>query len=150
MNNGKQMMIAWRTYSGDFSGLVAPNEDTSAIDACVWVRGHAINLPDATNTLLLTDSRNNVLADYIGKNTKIFKCPADPANSHGGGTKLPTIRSFAMNQAVAQYAPISGTERLLPMDARLLQRMGRGWMEITVIERDRARPSAPLERRVIS
>ena len=105
MNNGKQMMIAWKTYSGDFNGLTAPNEDTTAVDACVWVRGHALGLgnggiTEATNTLLLTDTRNCVLADYTGKNTKIYKCPADPATVMIGGTRLPTIRSFAMNQAV--------------------------------------------------
>jgi prepilin-type N-terminal cleavage/methylation domain-containing protein/prepilin-type processing-associated H-X9-DG protein len=100
MNNGKQMMLAWKTYSGDFNNLLPPNEDTSALDACVWLRGHAANSPDATNTLLFTDARNNVLANYTGKNIKIYKCPADPATVLAGGVRVPTLRSFAMNQAV--------------------------------------------------
>jgi prepilin-type N-terminal cleavage/methylation domain-containing protein len=101
LNNGKQMMIAWKMYAGDFNNLLAPNEDTSALDACVWIKGNAGDLPDAINTTLLTDARNNVLAPYTGSNAKIYKCPADP-----GATDLPpaarsqTVRSFAMNQAV--------------------------------------------------
>jgi prepilin-type N-terminal cleavage/methylation domain-containing protein/prepilin-type processing-associated H-X9-DG protein len=105
MNNGKQMMIAWKTYSGDFTGLLPPNEDTTDPAACVWVKGHALGagaggITEATNTLLLTDVRYNALADYTAKNIKIYKCPADPATVTIAGVQLPTIRSFAMNQAV--------------------------------------------------
>src|SRR5881394_2707185 len=99
MNNGKQMMIAWRMYSGENNDLLAPNEDDSGAPAGhVWIIGHARNLPDATNTLLLTEPKNNVLAPYTVRNTKIYKCPADPGKA--GGTRMPTIRSFAMNQGV--------------------------------------------------
>src|SRR5437867_8364985 len=51
MNDGKQMMLAWRIYSGDFNDLLAPNEDqSSAPTGHVWIRGDAKTLPDATNT----------------------------------------------------------------------------------------------------
>src|SRR5439155_8697061 len=67
MNDGKQMMLAWRIYSGDFNDLLAPNEDqSSAPTGHVWIRGDAKTLPDATNTTLLTDPANNVLASYTG------------------------------------------------------------------------------------
>lgn len=106
LNNGKQMMIAWKMYSGDFNNLLAPNEDSSdAPPGHVWIVGHAgsVNnaLRTATNTLIVTDSRYNVLAPYTGANAKIYKCPADP-----GASDLPpalrsqTVRSFAMSQAV--------------------------------------------------
>lgn len=101
MNNGKQMMLAWKLYAMDHNDRLAPNEDDSGAPAGhVWIRGHARNLPDATNTLLLTDSRFNVMADYTGKTPKMFKCPADPLTVVAGGKRLPTVRSFAMNQAV--------------------------------------------------
>src|SRR5213596_1688514 len=59
MNNGKQMMIAWRIYSGDFNDLLAPNEDqSSAPPGHVWIIGDAQNTPDATNTALLTEPTN--------------------------------------------------------------------------------------------
>ena len=106
MNDGKQMMIAWRIYSGDFNDLLAPNEDqSSAPTGHVWIRGDAKTLPDATNTTLLTDPANNVLASYTGGNTKLYKCPADPGTVTVGGKRVPTIRSFSMNQAVGTVCP---------------------------------------------
>src|SRR5688572_4977254 len=56
MNNGKQMMVAWKMYSGDFNNLLAPNEDSSAApQGHNWIIGHAGTLPDGTNVALLTD-----------------------------------------------------------------------------------------------
>ena len=101
MNNGKQMMIAWKTYSGDFNSLLPPNEDSSgAPQGHVWIIGHAGNLPEGTNTALLTNPNNNVLATYTGSNVKIYKCPADPGASALGALRSLSVRSFAMNQAV--------------------------------------------------
>jgi prepilin-type N-terminal cleavage/methylation domain-containing protein/prepilin-type processing-associated H-X9-DG protein len=101
MNNGRQMIVAWKMYSTDFNQLLPPNEDSSAAPpGHVWVIGHAANLPDATNMNLYTDVRNNVLAPYTAGNIKMFKCPADPLTVVAGGQRIPTIRSFAMNQAV--------------------------------------------------
>ena len=101
MNNGKQMMIAWKMYSGDFNNLLAPNEDSSgAPQGHVWIRGHAGTAPDALNLDLLTDPRNNVLATYTGGNSKIYKCPADPGASALGVLRSRSVRSFAMSQAV--------------------------------------------------
>jgi prepilin-type N-terminal cleavage/methylation domain-containing protein len=101
MNNGKQMMLATRLYTTDFNELMPPNEDSSAAPAGhVWVKGHASNAPDATNTFLLSNPINNVLAKYAGGQTKLYKCPADPNMAVAGGKRMPTIRSFAMSQAV--------------------------------------------------
>jgi prepilin-type N-terminal cleavage/methylation domain-containing protein/prepilin-type processing-associated H-X9-DG protein len=100
MNNGKQMMIAWKTYSGDFNNLLPPNEDSSGSPpGHVWIIGHAGSLPDGTNVALLTDPRNNVLAPYAN-NARIYKCPADPGASGLGTRRSLSVRSFAMNQAV--------------------------------------------------
>jgi len=104
MNNGKQMMIGWRMYSTDHNDLLAPNEDSDAAPAGhVWIIGNARTLPGATNPASVTDPKNNVLANYTGRSAKIYKCPADPGVAIG--TRLPTIRSFAMNQAVGTVCP---------------------------------------------
>lgn len=101
MNNGKQMSLAAKLYSADFNELMPPNpDDANTIPGHNWCAGHALNLPAATNTLYLTDSRYNSLAKYTGNNYKIYKCPADPATVTAGGKKVPTIRTFALNQAV--------------------------------------------------
>jgi prepilin-type N-terminal cleavage/methylation domain-containing protein len=106
MNNGKQMMVAWKMYAGDFNNLLAPNEDDSGAPAGhVWITGNAGTLPAGTNTALLTDPRNNVLATYTGGNSKIYKCPADPGASQLGFMRAQSVRSFAMNQAVGTVCP---------------------------------------------
>jgi len=119
MNNGKRMMIAWKTYSGDFNSLLPPNEDTSGSGAHVWIIGHAAQMDTvssptspismtgtATNSLLLMNSDFNLLAPYTAKNSKLYKCPADPgASGLGPVLRSQTVRSFAMNQAVGTVCP---------------------------------------------
>lgn len=101
MNNGKQMALATKLYSADFNELLPPNpDDANKVPGHNWCSGHAKNLPDATNTIYLTDSRYNSLAKYTGSNYKIYKCPADPFTVTVGGKRVPNIRTFAMNQAV--------------------------------------------------
>lgn len=105
MSNGKQMMLAIRLYTGDYNELLPPNADHSgAPPGHVWIIGDAGSLPGATNTLLLTEPRNNVLAKYA-PGPKLYKCPADPAMHNAGGKRVPGVRSFAMNQAVGTVCP---------------------------------------------
>ncbi|HEX7862462.1 MAG TPA: type II secretion system protein [Verrucomicrobiae bacterium] len=102
MNDGKQMMTAVKIYSTDFNELLPPNEDDSgAPRGHAWISGnaHYSSLPSATNVNLLTDPSFNVLAKYA-PGPKLYKCPADPAMATAGGKRVPTVRSFAMNQAV--------------------------------------------------
>lgn len=107
MNNGKQMMLATFLYSGDFNDLMPPNEDDANAPAGhVWIRGDAGAPPDATNTMILKDPKQNVLAKYAGGAVEMYKCPADPHMvTVGGGQRKPTIRSFAMSQAVGTICP---------------------------------------------
>ena len=101
MNNGKQMMLATKLYSGDYNELMPPNEDSSsAPNGHVWIVGHARQLPWATNTAMFNNPAQNVLAKYSGGNYQMYKCPADPAFVTVGGKRERTTRSFAMSQAV--------------------------------------------------
>jgi prepilin-type N-terminal cleavage/methylation domain-containing protein len=102
MNNGKQMMVATKVYSTDFNELLPPNEDDGNAPAGhAWIRGntHYNQGAQATNTTYITDPANNALAKYA-PGIKLYKCPADPAMARIGGKRIPTIRSFALNQAV--------------------------------------------------
>ncbi len=100
MNNGKQMMIAMKLYSTDYNELLPPNpDDSNTQPGHNWCAGSMGDDVGKTNTLHLTDDRWNSLAKYTGKNYAIYKCPADP-NRQAGGRKLPSVRSFSMNQAV--------------------------------------------------
>jgi prepilin-type N-terminal cleavage/methylation domain-containing protein len=107
MNNGKQMMMAIKVYGTDFNDMLVPNEDDGgAPPGHAWVTGnaHYNQGAAATNTTTLTDPTKNVLAKYA-PGIKLYKCPADPAQATVGGKKYPTVRSFAMNQAVGTACP---------------------------------------------
>ena len=99
MNNGKQMMIALHMYTGDNNELMPPNPDDGNVGNN-WCSGSMTDSQQATNTLLLTDPRNNRLAPYTGANYQIYRCPADKSTVTLGGKKIPRVRSFSMSQAV--------------------------------------------------
>jgi prepilin-type N-terminal cleavage/methylation domain-containing protein/prepilin-type processing-associated H-X9-DG protein len=102
MNNGKNMIQATHLYANDFNQLLLPNIDNwnERRDGYVWIQGHALTLPDATNTAMFRDVRKSVLAPFIGGNISIFKCPADKTTVSAGGQKVRTLRSFSLNQAI--------------------------------------------------
>ncbi|KAB2674847.1 MAG: type II secretion system protein [Verrucomicrobia bacterium] len=97
MSNGRQLMLAWRLYSDDYSGnLVA---SLSMNGRPVWVEGGLdFGSPANTNVAYIT---NGPLFKYGGRSTAIYKCPADKA----AVAKLPKvkytprIRSISMSQA---------------------------------------------------
>jgi prepilin-type N-terminal cleavage/methylation domain-containing protein/prepilin-type processing-associated H-X9-DG protein len=103
MSNGKQMALGIKLYSTDYNELLPPNEDDSGAPAGhVWIKGSAnysTGGTESTNINFITDPRYNVLVKYA-PGPKLYKCPADPAMATFGGKKIPTVRSFAMNQAV--------------------------------------------------
>ena len=115
-NNQKQLQLAWSLYAGDADGRLINN---AATDKQSWVLGNmsVAAAPNAqqqqanTNPLTMIDSAwvvsgapvatdpNNVtLGQYVAKNAGVFKCPAD--KSMDQGSKIPRVRSVAMNQAV--------------------------------------------------
>jgi prepilin-type processing-associated H-X9-DG protein len=57
-----------------------------------------------TNILHLRDVRYNALAPYTAASIEIYKCPADP-KKQASGKKLPSVRSYALNQAVGTICP---------------------------------------------
>lgn len=86
LNNQKQLMLAWRMYAEDSNdrliyayGGTTSNQYTDSS----WVQGHMQT--DPTNTLYLELSP---LAKYVGRNFKIWKCPADMTKQ---------VRSVSMN-----------------------------------------------------
>jgi prepilin-type N-terminal cleavage/methylation domain-containing protein/prepilin-type processing-associated H-X9-DG protein len=99
LNNGKQLMLAWRMYSEEFDDKVpwAYGQDGSAADyAAAWVHGDAKTW-NITNTL--TDGS---IWKYTGPNKDIYRCPADKNLVPGPtpGSKLPRVRSNSLNAFV--------------------------------------------------
>ena len=97
MNNGKQLMLAWKLYADDFNGnLVASlNIDKRP----VWVEGGLdFTSPANTNVSFIT---NGPLYSYAGKSQAIYKCPSDLAavGKLPRAKYTPRIRSISMSQA---------------------------------------------------
>ena len=106
MNNGKQLMLAWRLYVDDNAEKV-PFSYTSGSASrnypAEWVHGWLDNNSgnsdnwDVTNTLA-----TGSLWRYTGPSAPIYKCPADqmsvrPTSGPFRGQRVPRIRSMAMN-----------------------------------------------------
>jgi prepilin-type N-terminal cleavage/methylation domain-containing protein/prepilin-type processing-associated H-X9-DG protein len=91
MNNCKQLMIGWLTYTHDNNdnivyalhgggarggaGFTLPNGQLVHSWAAGWLDWTAST--DNTNTIFLTDEKYALLAPYFAKSKDVFKCPAD-------------------------------------------------------------------------
>lgn len=93
MNNGKQMMLAWRLYADDNGGLLVKSLDggPESDKRALLVTGSASGSP--TNTI-----DKSPLMAYMGKSREVWKCPSDPTTRIEAGRKVPTVRSQSMSQ----------------------------------------------------
>src|SRR5205085_1949506 len=92
MNNGHQLLIAWRIYSDDNRDVLPPNEPFEQ----GWVSGWMDFSPgntDNTNLLYLINERYAKFAPYT-RSPGIYKCPADRSAVPGLG---PRVRSVSMS-----------------------------------------------------
>jgi prepilin-type N-terminal cleavage/methylation domain-containing protein len=111
MNNQKQMHLAWHMYTDDnrkfpsnwdYGGSLVPGTPN-------WVGGGmsyetAIQthpLSDATNTEILKDTRQTLVAPYL-KTAEVFKCPGDKSYVIRAGARYPRVRSYSMDQYVGE------------------------------------------------
>jgi prepilin-type N-terminal cleavage/methylation domain-containing protein/prepilin-type processing-associated H-X9-DG protein len=93
LNNGKQMMLAWKLYIDDYQDKVpqsyGPNE---------WVHGSLdFNAGNRSNWDLNQDITKSLLWPYCGKAAGLWKCPADNSTVKAGSVTYPRVRSIAMN-----------------------------------------------------
>ena len=101
LNNGKQMMLAWRLYVDDNQDKVpkawAPGNPAN------WIEGDLdFNGGNASNWDLEKDVKKSPLWPYCGNSPGIWKCPADkstvkPTSGPDKGQSLPRVRSISMN-----------------------------------------------------
>jgi len=104
MNHSKQIAIAFTTYTMDHAELYPPNPDDPG-DSTPY--HHWLNNAGFYDPALLQDDKNSLITPYVGKNIKVFKCPADPRTGlYTGsdpsliGKTIPAIRSISLSQAV--------------------------------------------------
>jgi prepilin-type N-terminal cleavage/methylation domain-containing protein/prepilin-type processing-associated H-X9-DG protein len=103
MNNGKQLMLAWKLYSGDFQDLLVSSLDLNPnpLRRVCWMEG-GLSFPgssDNTNNKYIT---NGPLFKYAGQSFAVYKCPADKSamgQLSGPSAKYtPRNRSISMSQ----------------------------------------------------
>jgi len=95
LNNTKQLTVAWKLYAGDNSDRLVYNKPASATDTNNWV-GSVMSWGNDPQNVYLDLIRNALLGPFVGKNTGIYKCPADIVPSAAG----PRSRSLSMNAFV--------------------------------------------------
>ena len=95
MNNTKQLLIAWTMYSADNREFNVYNYPGST--GGNWVEGVMswAAVADNTNKTKLAEGK---LGPYVGKNTSIYRCPAD--QSRGVNQTENRVRSVSMNAFV--------------------------------------------------
>jgi prepilin-type N-terminal cleavage/methylation domain-containing protein len=105
LNNGRQMMTAWRLYIDD-------NRDTvpQSYGAREWVHGMLDFTANPSNWDINQDLVKSLLWNYCGKSPRIWKCPADSSTVRVNTTIYPRVRSIAMNawfdsEDVAGFGP---------------------------------------------
>ncbi|HNQ89793.1 MAG TPA: prepilin-type N-terminal cleavage/methylation domain-containing protein [Verrucomicrobiota bacterium] len=110
VNNTRQLTLAWLSYAQDNSDRLVYNQPSTATDTNNWA-GNVMSWgadPQNTNRILLANSK---LGPYVGRNTDIFKCPADRIPCPLG----PRVRSVSMNAFVgpqdARGTPINNQWR---------------------------------------
>jgi len=100
MNNGKQLMLAWKLYSGDNNDVLVSSlaMNPNPLRRTIWVEGNLdFTSPNSTNIRFIT---NGPLFKYGGGSLSIYKCPADKAamGKIAKSRYTPRIRSISMSQ----------------------------------------------------
>jgi len=99
LNNGRQLMLAWRLQSDDSNDILLAAEDGFEPGRSNWCSGWL----DFTSARVNWDISNDIVRSpfwpYTGHGRGIYKCPADKAMvKNNQGERLPRIRSISMSQ----------------------------------------------------
>ena len=110
MSNNKQLSLAWLMYAGDNSERLAINSDAHGGGSVFfggipsWITGDVdwTTASKNTNVLNVIDDRYSLLGNYVGRNYKIFACPAANYVSSAQGALGwdHRVRSVVMNGSV--------------------------------------------------
>jgi hypothetical protein len=105
--NMRQLARAVHLYSMDNGGLLPINWDDPT-PGKNWIVGNVGGFgTDSTNINALRNPATSMLANYLERSARPFKCPADKSTFRVGGLFVPRPRSVSMNLAV-------GTDGLSP------------------------------------
>jgi prepilin-type N-terminal cleavage/methylation domain-containing protein/prepilin-type processing-associated H-X9-DG protein len=101
MNNTRQMMIGWKLYSDDFSDWLLASLTGGGVDIhrVNWCTGNLDYSSASANWNITNDIIKSPLYPYVGRNPKLWQCPADVARVKNNlGAMVPRVRSISMSQ----------------------------------------------------
>ncbi|HTI97936.1 MAG TPA: type II secretion system protein [Dongiaceae bacterium] len=109
MNNGRQVMLAWKLYAGDNNGHLVSALGGPQPGRPIWVTGSLdFNAGNPSNYNIDTDLTKGPLWPYSGKAASIYKCPADQSFVTLAGKVYPRVRSISMSQAFGSGEWLNG------------------------------------------
>jgi len=104
MNNHRQLCLAWRMYAEDNHELLVYASDAPGYPNDLELREYAwtwakmdFDPNNSYNWDITVDIMQRPLWPYCGKNTGIWKCPADRSFVTVGSDQKPRVRSISMN-----------------------------------------------------
>ncbi len=95
MNNGRQMMLAWKFYVDDNQDRVPESFNPGAADE--WVHGSLDFSANKSNWDINQDIVKSPLWPYCGNNANIWRCPADHSTVKANNKSYPRVRSISMD-----------------------------------------------------
>jgi len=102
INNKKQLAIACTMYPNDFNDYLIPNALLGPISDYGWCcSANGENWTTSTENINPLSYTTNCLADYLSKQIKVYKCPADNIPSSNGDR----LRSVSMNGMIIGGLP---------------------------------------------
>ena len=87
-SNLRQLALSVQMYCADSESKL-PENRPGGDRPNIWIRGDLKRSLDATNQLLITQSKLFPYASHAS----VYRCPADPSQAYG----LPRVRSYSMN-----------------------------------------------------
>ncbi|HLH54642.1 MAG TPA: prepilin-type N-terminal cleavage/methylation domain-containing protein [Verrucomicrobiae bacterium] len=102
MNNTRQLTLGWRIYADDFNDYLLTEADGAPYSPNRnWCTGVLdFNGGNASNWNVNQDLSKSLLWPYIGKNARLFKCPADQSSVLVNNQRVPRVRSMSMSQVI--------------------------------------------------
>ena len=99
LNNGKQLMLAWRLQSDDNNDILLAAEDGFTPGRSNWCSGVLDFTSARVNWDITNDLVKSPIWPYTGNSRGIYKCPADRAMvKNNQGQSMPRVRSISMSQ----------------------------------------------------
>jgi prepilin-type N-terminal cleavage/methylation domain-containing protein/prepilin-type processing-associated H-X9-DG protein len=96
MNNGRQMMLAWRYYLDDNQDNLPYSYNPG--NTAEWVHGSLdFSGSNRSNWDITNDVMKSILWPYGANSATLWRCPADKSSVNVGGKNMPRVRSMSMN-----------------------------------------------------